>query len=396
MGADRAADDGPAVALAAGMAETAPERPPNGAPMPAWRKGLAWGAILLAVIVFTVLFKEVLLPFVVGLAIAYLLDPVADRIEAMKAPRWLAATLAILIFALVALIVALLAVPLLQTQFAAAAEALPRYASKIEARFADLLVYAAEVLDEQDLQRLRDAIGGQVGKAMQLLGEVVRRAFNSGLALVNIVTFLFVTPIVAFYLLRDWDRLIAWIDSLIPRKQVGVVRRQARLIDETLAGFVRGQATVCFVLGFGYGLLLTLAGLQFGFVVGILSGVLAFIPYVGSIFGLVASVGLALLQFDDPFRIAIIAAIFIGGQAIEGNVLTPKLVGDRVGLHPVWVIFALFAGGAVLGFLGMLLAMPVAAAVGVLVRFAVTEYRDSEIYLGHEHAADATEDPDRT
>lgn len=376
------------------MAETAPQRPPAGGPMPAWRKGLAWGAILVAFMVFIVLFEDVLLPFVVGLAIAYLLDPVADRIEAMKAPRWLAALLAILLFGLIALIVALLAAPLLQTQFIAAAEALPRYATKIEAEFAALLTYADEVLDDADLERLRNAIGGQVGKAMQVLGVVIRRAFSSGLALVNIVTFLFVTPIVAFYLLRDWDRLVAWLDSLIPRKQVDVVRRQARLIDETLAGFVRGQATVCFVLGFGYGLLLTLAGLQFGFVVGILSGVLAFIPYVGSAFGLVASLGLALLQFDDPIRIGIIAAIFIGGQVIEGNVLTPKLVGDRVGLHPVWVIFALFAGGAVLGFLGMLLAMPVAAAVGVLVRFAVTQYRDSEIYLGHEHTDDAAAGPD--
>lgn len=350
--------------------------------MPLWRKSLAWGAILTAVLVFVVLFQEVLLPFVVGLAIGYFLDPVADRLERMKMPRWAAATLALLGFALVVLLVISLALPLIQTQFVAAAEALPRYAAKIQAQLTGLADYAAETLDQGDMERLRGAIGGQVGKAVELFGALVKQAFSSGVALINIVTFVFVTPIVAFYLLRDWDRLVHWLDNLIPRQHAETVREQARLIDETLSGFVRGQATVCLALGFGYGVALTLAGLQFGFIVGLLSGILAFIPYVGSIFGLVASLGLALLQFDDPVRIGVVAAIFVVGQVLEGNVLTPKLVGDRVGLHPVWVIFALFAGGAMLGFLGMLLALPVAASIGVLVRFAVAQYRSSAIYLG--------------
>lgn len=353
--------------------------------MPLWRKLVAWMAILAAFVVFVLLFKEVLLPFVVGLAVAYFLDPVADWLETKGAPRWLAATLAILFFALGALLVLILAFPLVQTQFSAAAEALPRYASQIEERLGHLLDNLAVTLGEEDLQRLREAVGGQVGKGVELFGALVRQIFSSGMALVNFSTFLFVTPIVAFYMLRDWDRLVAWLDNLVPRQHVETVREQAGLVDKTLSGFVRGQATVCMVLGLGYGVALTAAGLQFGFVIGILSGLLAFIPYVGSIFGLFASVGLALLQFDDPIRIGIVAAIFLVGQAIEGNILTPKLVGDRVGLHPVWVIFALFAGGAVLGFLGMLLALPVAAAIGVLVRFAVSQYRESAIYLGDHH-----------
>ena len=352
--------------------------------MPLWRKMAAWAGIIAALIVFLVLFKDVLLPFVVGLAVAYFLDPAADWLEKHKLPRWLAATLAIGAFGLALLLVMVLAFPLLQTQFAAAAEALPRYAVKIETALAGILNYASETLDEGDMQRLRDAVGGQVGKAVQLFGALVKRLFDGGMALVSVSTFVFVTPIVAFYLLRDWDRLVAWIDRLIPRQHLTTVREQARLVDETLAGFVRGQASVCLVLGLFYGIALTLAGLQFGFVIGVLSGILAFIPYVGSIFGLFASVGLALLQFDDFLRIGVVAAIFVVGQVVEGNFLTPKLVGDRVGLHPVWVIFALFAGGAVLGFLGMLLALPVAAAIGVLVRFAVVQYRQSEIYLGHD------------
>jgi predicted PurR-regulated permease PerM len=356
--------------------------------MPLWRKLLAWVAIAAALLVFLVLFDEVLLPFVVGLAVAYFLDPVADWLEGHKAPRWLAATLALGLFALLALVIAILAFPLIQSQVIAAGDALPKYTAKVQLLFADILSYASSTLEPEDIARMREAMGAQVGRAMTLAGTVLKRLFDGGMALVNVTTFVFVTPIVAFYLLRDWDRLIGWVDALIPRPHVVVVREQARQVDDTLAGFVRGQATVCVVLGLGYGLALSLAGLEFGFVIGILSGILAFIPYVGSIFGLFASVGLALLQFDDPVRIGIIAGIFIVGQVLEGNVLTPKLVGERVGLHPVWVIFSLFAGGAVLGFMGMLLALPVAASVGVLTRFAVAQYRQSPIYLGDDHEDD--------
>lgn len=356
--------------------------------MPLWRKLLAWVAIAAAILVFLVLFDEVLLPFVVGLAVAYFLDPVADWLESHKAPRWLAATLALGLFALLALVVIILAFPLIQSQVIAAGDALPKYTAKVQLLFADLLSYASSTLEPEDIARMREAMGAQVGRAMTFAGTVLKRLFDGGMALVNVTTFVFVTPIVAFYLLRDWDRLIGWIDGLIPRPHVAIVREQARQVDDTLAGFVRGQATVCIVLGLSYGLALSLAGLEFGFVIGILSGILAFIPYVGSIFGLFASVGLALLQFDDPIRIGIVAAIFIVGQVLEGNVLTPKLVGERVGLHPVWVIFSLFAGGAVLGFMGMLLALPVAASVGVLTRFAVAQYRQSPIYLGDDHEDD--------
>ena len=317
----------------------APQPPPTG-PMPLWRKLVAWTAILAILLLGVVLFKEVLLPFAVGTAVAYFLDPVADWIERHKAPRWLAATLALVLFALIALLIIIMAFPLVQTQFTAAAEALPRYAKTIEQELGGLIDHLSATMDPADLERMRSAVGGQVGKAVELFGALVGEVFSSGVALVNVATLLFVTPIVAFYLLRDWDRLVAWIDGLIPREYAPAVREQARLVDETLSGFVRGQATVCMTLGLGYGVALTAVGLQFGFIIGVLSGVLTFIPYVGSIFGLVASVGLALLQFDDVLHVGLVAAIFVVGQVIEGNVLTPKLVGDRVGLHPVWVIFA--------------------------------------------------------
>ena len=185
--------------------------------MPLWRKLLAWGAIAAVVLAFLVLFDDVLLPFVVGLAVAYFLDPVADWLEAHKAPRWLAATLALGLFAVLALIIMILAFPLIQSQVIAAGDALPKYTAKVQLLFADILSYAATTLEPEDIARMREAMGAQVGRAMTLAGTVMKRLFDGGMALVNVTTFVFVTPIVAFYLLRDWDRLIGWIDGLIPQ-----------------------------------------------------------------------------------------------------------------------------------------------------------------------------------
>ncbi|MFQ6017021.1 MAG: AI-2E family transporter, partial [Kiloniellaceae bacterium] len=188
--------------------------------------------------------------------------------------------------------------------------------------------------------------------------------------------------VVAFYLLRDWDRIVGKVDGWLPRAHAGTIREQALEVDRRLAGFLRGQGTVCLLLGVFYALALSLAGLDFGLVVGLIAGLLSFIPYVGAIVGLLASVGLAVVQFDDWVRIAIVAGIFFAGQAVEGNYLTPKLVGGRVGLHPVWVIFGLLAGGALFGFVGVLLAVPAAAVIGVAVRFALDRYMASSYYLG--------------
>jgi predicted PurR-regulated permease PerM len=200
--------------------------------------------------------------------------------------------------------------------------------------------------------------------------------------LINLVSLLVITPVVAFYLLRDWDRIVIQIDSWLPRRYAETIREQVRAVDATLAGFLRGQGTVCLILAIYYGLGLSLAGLDFGLVIGLVAGLLSFVPYVGAIVGLLLSVGLALVQFDAWLPIAIVAAVFILGQVVEGNFLTPKLVGESVGLHPVWIIFALLAGGTLFGFVGLLLAIPAAAVIGVGVRFALDRYLVSAYYKG--------------
>ncbi|WP_119678193.1 AI-2E family transporter [Indioceanicola profundi] len=341
-----------------------------------------WLLVFLAFAAFIWLFSEMLLPFVAGMAIAYFLDPLADRLERLGAPRWMAATIVLLSFALVAILAFILVLPLVRSQIVQFAHAVPGWVAWIREEGIPRAVALAERLSPEEVERLKAAVSDYAGTAVGWVAGMLRGLLSGGVALFDVISILLITPIVAFYLLRDWDRLVGAVDGWLPRQHVETVREQAREVDDTLAGFVRGQATVCLVLGTFYAVALSLAGLQFGLVIGMTAGLLSFIPYVGSLVGFVASVGIAFFQYDELWRVGLVVGIFIFGQAVEGNFLTPKLVGERVGLHPVWVMFALLAGGSLYGFTGVLLAVPVAAVIGVLVRFLLTQYLSSSLYTG--------------
>lgn len=347
-----------------------------------WLIGLALFLIALY------LLRGVLLPFVAGVAVAYLLDPVCDRLERAGCSRLIATCIVTGGFVAVAAALLVLIVPLIQGQIVDLVNRLPDVLAAVQRWAAPLWVTFEEKFGAGQIDELRQGLSGQLGNIFRWVGGALQQILTSGLALFNILSLVFITPIVAFYLLRDWDRLVAGLDSWLPRRHAPVIREQARLIDQTLAGYARGQATVCLILGTFYATALSLAGLDFGLAVGLITGVLSFIPFVGTITGFVASMGLAIAQFTglpggtDWLSIGLVAGIFVIGQVVEGNFLTPKLVGDRIGLHPVWVIFALLAGGALFGFVGVLLGLPAAAVVGVLTRFGLTRYMASHLYHG--------------
>lgn len=337
-----------------------------------------WG---IAAVVFAVALwwlGDVILPFVLGAAVAYFLDPVADRLEAAGTSRALATAIITLAAILIFVLLALLVVPTLVNQtialFDTAPKVLQEFQTFLTAKFPDLL--------DQD-STLRQSLTA-VGETIQSKGgELLQTALTSVGSLLNVVMLFVIVPVVAFYLLYDWDRMIAEIDDLLPRDHAPTVRHLARQIDQTLASFIRGMGTVCLILGTYYAVALMLVGLQFGLVVGAFAGLITFIPYVGALLGGALAIGLALFQFwGDWVAIGLVAGIFIIGQVIEGNVLTPNLVGSSVGLHPVWLIFALSVFGSLFGFVGMLVAVPVAAAIGVLMRFAISRYKDSRLYRG--------------
>lgn len=343
-------------------------------------KASAWLLILAGFILLIWLFQAILLPFVAGLAIAYFLDPIADRLERLGVARGWAAVWTLLGFLVLAVALLLLLLPVIQSQIVGLVNRLPQIITTLQQWLIALVNHLQVVLDPEDFKRLQSALQSEIGRGVNIVTDIVKSVFQQGMAVFEFLSLVLVTPVVAFYMLRDWDRMVARIDGLVPRDHRETVREQAKAVDDTLAGFVRGQGSVCLLLGLGYGGALALAGLPFGFTVGMLAGLVSFIPYVGAVFGMIISVGLALVEFDDVFRILIVAAIFAIGQAIEGNFLTPKLVGDKVNLHPVWIIFALFAGGSLMGFVGMLIALPVAAVIGVGVRFLVGQYKASHLY----------------
>ena len=350
--------------------------------MTAQRQTVCWLLGLAAFVAALYLLRGILLPFVLGMAAAYFLDPVADWLERRRLSRTLAATVLTIAFLVGVALFFVLLVPLLQSQLIGFAGRIPAYAEMLRAVAGDLLTVIQANLPESAIARLREAAGGLASATVGWLGDVISGIWSGGLALVNLLSLVVITPIVTFYLLRDWDRIVAAVDGWLPRDHAGTIREQVRLIDETLAGFVRGQGLVCLGLGTFYAVALSIAGLEFAVVVGLGTGLISFVPYFGMLVGLSASVGLALAQFDSWQPIAVVAGIFVVGQVVEGNFVTPKLVGDRVGLHPVWMIFALLAGGALFGFLGVMLAVPAAAAIGVMVRFLVSRYTASRLYLG--------------
>ena len=340
------------------------------------------------------LFRSILLPFVAGMAVAYFLDPICDRLETMGLSRLWSVIVVSTGFVVALVALSVLIAPLVIDQVNQLIEWLPRFVASLRDKLVPLVALIQDRMDSGLADKIRDSIGNLGGRVAELLGQFLGEVLRAGFDFANLLSLLIITPIVAFYLMRDWDQLIERIDSWLPRDYAETIRGQIQLIDETLAGFVRGQASVCLILGLFYSVALSLAGLQFGLIIGIVAGLLSFIPYVGSITGFLLSVGLAFAQFATWLPIAIVAAIFVVGQAVEGNYLTPKLVGEQVGLHPVWVIFALLAGGALFGFLGILLAVPVAAVVGVLVRFFLQRYLASSYYRGAGRH-DAPADPPR-
>ncbi len=326
--------------------------------------------------------SDILLPFVMGMAIAYFLDPLVDWFERRRCPRTLATVIVIAVFTALLIALLILLVPLFEKQILDLLKRLPASFSEATTRLDDLVrrLQVEAGVPEDQIQSVQQAISERGALALGWLASHVGSLLSSGLAVVNVLSLLVITPVVSFYMLRDWDRMIARVDGWLPRRSAETIRTQMREVDRTLAGFARGQAMVCVILAVVYAVGLSVVGLRSGLVVGGIIGLITFIPYVGTIGGAILSVGLAMLQFPDWLSVGLVALVFVVGHALEGNLLQPLLVGDRVGLHPVWVIFALLAGGALFGFVGLLLAIPVAAVIGVAVRFALGRYLASPLY----------------
>ncbi len=339
-----------------------------------------WSIATIVFVAALVFLGNTLLPFILGGAFAYCLDPLADRLERMGLSRTLSTVIITLFAGLLCVVAALLVIPTLVEQLAGLFAVAPELFGQLQA-WAN--TQFPQIMDANStLRQSLDVVGDTIqSKGSELLNGLL----TSAASLLNVVVLIVLVPVVTFYLLLDWDRMVAEVDKLLPRDHAPVIRQIAKDIDRTLASFIRGQGTVCLILGVFYATGLALVGLQFGLIVGAVAGLISFIPYIGALVGGVLAVGLALFQFwGDWVWIIVVAGIFQAGQFLEGNILTPKLVGSSVGLHPVWLLFALSVFGALFGFVGLLVAVPVAAMIGVVARFFIAQYKVSLLYRGLE------------
>jgi predicted PurR-regulated permease PerM len=340
-----------------------------------------WIALLAVVIALAAILREILLPFVAAMALAYLLDPLASRLQQLGLSR-LTATLAIMmLFIVSAIVLVLLSAPIIVRELAHFIENAPLYLKQLQELATDPGRPWLSWIVGEGLGTVERSFGELTSLAAGWLTTFLHSAWSGGEALLSIFSLLIVAPIAACYLIYDWKRMIAVVDNWVPPAHRDTVRMLARKIDDTIGGFVRGQGALCLILGVFYAVALVLIGLNHGFLIGFAAGVISFVPYLGSLTGLVVATCVAIAQFWPRWGlIGLVPAIFLVGQSLGDYVLSPYLVGRRVNLNPVWVMFALFAFGYLFGFVGLLIAVPLAAAIGVLLRFGLAQYYASPLY----------------
>ncbi len=348
-----------------------------------------WLGAVLLLCVFFYLLHPTLSPFLVGILLAYLADPLVDRLEKWKLSRTWGVVVVFALFTLLLVLALLVLIPMLAKQLVSLYQMAPQMLDWLQHSalpWVQTRLGLAEGFWKFD--QIKAAISSHMGQTTDMVGVILSQATASGLAFMAWLANFVLIPVVAFYLLRDWDLMMAKIRGLLPRQREGQIVRLAGECHEVLGAFVRGQLLVMLALGVIYATGLMLVGLQLGLLIGVVAGLAAIVPYMGFVIGIGSAIIAGLFQFGlDPFHMIAIVAVFMIGQALEGMVLTPLLVGDRIGLHPVAVIFAILAGGELFGFTGVLLALPVAAVIMVLVRHMHDLYKDSNIYAG-------SEDPD--
>jgi predicted PurR-regulated permease PerM len=342
-----------------------------------------WLWALVALVAAVALLNEILLPFVAALVIAYFLNPLADRLQGLGLSRLLSVTLIVGVAMVLVVLAFLFVVPLLVAQIRQFVAALPEEMQRLKT-FAEGLSQQWLGPSHPSVQVAIEKLSGEVSQNWTTYaGTLLTSMWSRGVALVNVLSLLLITPVVVFYLLVDWHTMLARIDAATPRDHAATIRRLGREINDAVGAFIRGQGAICLMLGIFYAVGLTWAGINYGLLIGLVTGLLAFVPVVGWLVGLVCTATVAAIQFwPDPVPLVKAVGVLVAGIAIDAAFLSPRFVGQRIGLHPVWLIFALFVFSYLFGLVGTLIAVPLAAAVGVLVRFAIEVYLRSSVYKG--------------
>jgi len=342
-----------------------------------------WAGLLVFSIVALWLFRGILLPFIAGMILAYLLNPLVNLLQKWKFNRSWAT--AVVLFVVVALLIGvlLLIMPLVISQAIGLVQRLPGYTSELQELANQWVPAFNEWLGMERAQQVERGIADLMTNILGFTAGLTGMLAQSGFSLIGTLGLAVITPVVAFYLLLDWEGMVRGVDNLLPVDHRDEIRGILTEIDNSMAGVIRGQGSVVLILSLYYATALSLTGLNFGLAIGLIAGFLSFVPYVGFITGFVLSIGIALVQFwPDWIMVFVVFLVYVIGQFIEGNILYPKLVGSSIGINPVWLMFSLFAFALMFGFVGVLLAVPLSAIAAVLTRFIIRKYKESTLYLG--------------
>ncbi|GDX35936.1 AI-2E family transporter [Alphaproteobacteria bacterium] len=322
--------------------------------------------------------KSVLTPFIISLIIAYFLHPLVDKLQIRHhIPRNLSTLIILLIFFAIVTGLFLITIPLLYKQSLQLLENLPRYTQTISQDIYPKIIESLNGFGFRFDKDLSHVLANEefTGKFGELIKNIFLNTISSSASIINILSLIFIMPILVFYLLKDWDRLVKSLNNNLPHKISKPIRQLSSNIDKALAGFIRGQIQVCLILGFIYATLLSFCKLDYGFLIGLMTGIFSFIPYIGMLCGVTIAIVVALFQWGIDFtNIALVSGVFVIGQIIESNFLTPNLIGNKIGLHPVWIIFGLFFFGTLFGVIGIIFAVPLSAIFGVIIKYLISNY----------------------
>ncbi|MEJ0009177.1 MAG: AI-2E family transporter [Alphaproteobacteria bacterium] len=349
---------------------------------------IMWAGLVVLFFLFLRAIRPILLPFVIGMLMAYLFDPIADRLERRGFSRGLAAALITLGFFSILVAIVVWVGPMLYAQLAELIGKLPAFLQDVEGVVREQTTPFFHAVDRltggNTPEDLPKSPSEMMQRAINMGGDLASRVVESSFAVINVVSLLLITPIVSFYCLRDWDRMVAKLDTLLPRAYAPTIRTQAKLVSTTLAAYLRGQLYVMGLLAIYYVIALTALGLHYSLLLGVLAGTLVIIPYLGTWTATTLTLSVAYGQFglgSGSIRCSgWCSAVFGIGQLLEVQILTPRVIGERIGLHPLWLLFGMLAGAVLIGFVGVLLAEPITAIIAVGVRFLVGLYLDSSLY----------------
>ena len=343
-------------------------------------KFIFWLIFFFIISIFLFQIKDILSPFISSILIAYLLDPLTVKLEKLGVKRTYTVSFIVILFFTILIIFFVKVTPALFDQIKDFLVALPKYEEYINSTLLVKIENITSKIDKKFGAEIHNHLSGVASKIFTYFINILGDLFNSSIAVFSMIALIFFTPILVFYCLRDWSNLVKNIKTLIPIEHKILIQEQFKQIDQVLSACIRGQLTVCFILAFYYSLTLSLLGLSYSLLLGIFAGLLTMIPFIGFLISLSLALLIAILQFSDMFHIYLTLLIFLFGTSIESYVITPKLVGEKIGLHPVWIIFALMSGGCLFGFIGMFLALPCAAIIGVIVRSIIKVYLASKVY----------------